>query len=181
MDPKSDARGLDRFDRFLETPGDQLSDWRALWELDRTFPVRSHRPFFGKLIVGLKRLLRPLVRSPQADLWERQRLFNLVLLAHLDSLRENVSSLGADLQEVRQEILRDLREVRDDLVSDLAKNHGRISHLEDFKRDGLKDVMDHSDALYALLDQRLDRVRRNLDPLKIGLAKVSESIEQSED
>lgn len=174
-----DTRAADTLERFLEDSGDGLSEWRILWESDRIFPVRSQRPFLGKLMVGLKRLLRPLVHSPQADLWERQRVFNLVLLSHLESLRQNVSSLSADLQQVRQEIVRDLREVRDDLVSDLKKNHGRISHLEEFKRDGLKDVMDHSDALYALLDQRLDRIRRNLEPLKNKVEKLSELLDRT--
>ena len=78
-----DPRALDKLEQFLNNPGDELPEWRLLWESDSTFPVRSHRPFLGKVVVGLKRLLRPLVRSPQADLWERERLFNLVVLSQV--------------------------------------------------------------------------------------------------
>jgi hypothetical protein len=36
---------------------------------DHRFPVRSHRGLFGRLVVLGKRLLRPFVAAPQADLW----------------------------------------------------------------------------------------------------------------
>ena len=65
-------------DRFLDRPTEEISDWRWLWAEDHEFPVRSKAGAFGTLVVWLKKLLRPLVRSPQADLWDRQRVFNRV-------------------------------------------------------------------------------------------------------
>jgi chromosome segregation ATPase len=100
------------------------------------------------------------------------------VVSNIENLRQNVASLSADLQQVSDEILSDLREVRDDLVGDLDKNHRRISHLEGFKSDGIKDLMEHSDALYSLIDQRLDRVRRKLEPLEKKLSELQDSINE---
>ena len=61
-------------DDFLGEPTRDLSDWRWLWKGDREFPIRSHRGVFGRLLVRIKRLFRPLVKVPQNDLWERQRV-----------------------------------------------------------------------------------------------------------
>src|SRR5690242_11944041 len=73
-------------DDFLGEPPRDLSIWRWLWLGDHQFPIRSHRGVLGRLVVALKRLLRPLVKVPQNDLWERQRAFNLILLEHFDRL-----------------------------------------------------------------------------------------------
>src|SRR6185295_20069309 len=75
-------------DDFLVEPTRDLSDWRWLWSGDQPFPIRSHRGLLGRLVVGFKRLLRPLVRLPQNDLWERQRTFNLILIERLARLQE---------------------------------------------------------------------------------------------
>ncbi len=165
-----------------------LGDWRWLWEGDRPFPIRSHRGPAGRLIVLVKRWLRPLLRAPLADLWDRQRTFNLVVLGHLEDLRsdltaasESVTQLQRDLGRLHEELLRDLREVRDDLHRDVQNNHRRLTHLEGFKRDGFEDVMRHSDALYALVDQKLDRYRRQSHELmhRLGalLARVDAGAE----
>jgi len=61
-----------------------LDAWHRLWSDDRAFPIRSHRGgLVGRLVVALKRLVRPLVKTPQADLWDRQRIFNLILLERI--------------------------------------------------------------------------------------------------
>lgn len=138
---------------FLGEPTRDLGRWRWLWEGDHTFPVTSHRGVFGPVVVWLKRLLRPLVKAPLADLWDRQRTFNLVTIEYLEQLSES-------LHQVRNDLVRDLREVRSDLLRDVQNNHRRIAHLEAFKREGFGDVMRHSDALYAVVDQKLDRYRR---------------------
>ncbi len=64
-------------------PTRRLDDWRSLWERDLPFPIRSHRGFAGRLLVLWKRLLRPFVVLPQRDLWERQRVFNQILIDHV--------------------------------------------------------------------------------------------------
>lgn len=72
--------------RFLGEPTRDLAEWRWLWDRDRELPVSSHRGVLGRLIVAFKRLFRPLVKTPVNDLWDRQRIFNLILIEHLQRL-----------------------------------------------------------------------------------------------
>jgi hypothetical protein len=152
---------------FLDQPTDDLRQWAWLWEEDRQFPVVSHRTgLAGKLIVAFKRLLRPFVRAPQADLWERQRVFNQILISHLghtgrslSSLAEDVETIGKDLQQVQEEILADMRGIQGDINGNVK---GLSQDLDDFRRKGLLDVMRHTDALFSRLDQKMDRVRREV-------------------
>lgn len=118
-------------DDFLVDPTRDLADWRWLWSGDHPFPIRSHRGFLGRLLVGFKRLLRPVVRVPQNDLWERQRVFNLILLEHLERLEA----------------------ARED-------HQRRVEYLEALAGEGVRELMHHNDALFARVDQKLDRYRR---------------------
>jgi SAM-dependent methyltransferase len=112
-----------------------LEDWHELWSEDRTLPIKSHRGgLLGRLLVAGKRLLRPLVKTPQADLWDRQRIFNVALLEYL----------------VRREGLR---------------HEERIGHLENFVPRALDDLLRHNDALFARVDQKMDRHRREAGEL----------------
>lgn len=169
--PERPEPGRPEIEQFLGEPTRDLSLWRWLWKGDHPFPIRSHRGILGRVIVAFKRVLRPLVRAPQADLWDRQRTFNLVALEYLEQLTHN-------LEQVRGDLLRDLREVRSDLLRDVQNNHRRISHLEAFKREGYGDVMRHSDALYAVIDQKLEGYRSESRELwsRLGslIARVSE-------
>ncbi|MFN7940573.1 MAG: class I SAM-dependent methyltransferase [Thermoanaerobaculia bacterium] len=122
-------------ERFLGEPTRRLDDWRWLWAGDVEFPVRSHRGVFGHLVVAFKRLLRPFVKTPQNDLWERQRIFNLILLEYLQR--------GEDLRA---------------LVTDVHAR--RLDWLEAVYRQGLDEVIQHNDALFARADQKLDFLRR---------------------
>lgn len=130
LDP-SERRAPSIDDFLVEHPTRDLSDWRWLWSGDQPFPIRSHRGLLGRLVVGFKRILRPLVRLPQNDLWERQRIFNLILLEHLERL----------------EIAR-------------AEHQRRIEYQEALDATGLHEIMRHNDALFARADQKLDRYRR---------------------
>lgn len=114
---------------FLGEPTRDLAKWRWLWSGDHRFPIRSHRGFWGRLLVLFKRALRPLVTLPQNDLWERQRVFDLILLEHLQKLEE-------------------------------LQLRARVETLEGAWREGLDEVLQHNDALFARVDQRLDRYRR---------------------
>jgi SAM-dependent methyltransferase len=128
---QSERRAPSIDDFLVEHPTRDLSDWRWLWSGDQPFPIRSHRGLLGRLVVGFKRLFRPLVRLPQNDLWERQRIFNLILLEHLERL----------------EIAR-------------AEHQRRIEYQEALDATGLHEIMRHNDALFARADQKLDRYRR---------------------
>ncbi len=131
--PLEDERRPDpSIDEFLDRPTHDPEDWSWLWTGDRPFPIRSHRGAVGRLLVAFKKLFRPLVKAPQADLWDRQRVFNLVLV----------------------EALREIR-----------RHDGRIGHLENFVPRALRDLLRHNDALFARVDQRLDRHRRETQDL----------------
>ncbi|HYX22677.1 MAG TPA: class I SAM-dependent methyltransferase, partial [Thermoanaerobaculia bacterium] len=129
--PDRPQRRAPSIDDFLADPTRDLGDWRWLWSGDQPFPIRSHRGLLGRLVVGLKRLVRPLVKVPQNDLWERQRTFNLILLEHLERL-----------ETARADHLR------------------RIEYQEALDAEGIREIMRHNDALFARADQKLDRYRR---------------------
>jgi SAM-dependent methyltransferase len=127
----SKERRSPSIDDFLDDPTRHPSDWEWLWKGDVPFPIRSHRGPLGRLLVAVKRLFRPLVKLPQNDLWERQRVFNLILLEHLHRA-----------EEVRDEYRR------------------RLEYLEALDAEGIQEIMRHNDALFARADQKLDRYRR---------------------
>ncbi|HEX2223398.1 MAG TPA: methyltransferase domain-containing protein [Thermoanaerobaculia bacterium] len=130
-DPSPDRR-TPTLDDFLVDPTRDLPSWQWLWAGDHQFPTRSHRGgFLGRLLVAWKKLLRPLVKVPQNELWDRQRTFNLILIEHL--LRA---------EPVREE------------------HHRRLSYLETFVIEGIREIQRHSDALYSRADQKMDRYRR---------------------
>jgi hypothetical protein len=161
---------------FVEGRTRAPEDWRWLWEGDHAFPIQSHRGVLGGFIVRLKRWLRPLVKAPQADLWERQRRFNIVLVGALQQL--------VDQERRTSDLHRDLQQVRNDLLKDVKQHARRLEHLEEFKRVGLDDVTRHSDALFARVDQKFDRYRRESRELwsKLGalLATAQETPAASE-
>jgi O-antigen chain-terminating methyltransferase len=135
-----ESRRDPRIEEFLDEPTRDLAAWEWLWGGDHRFPARSHRRFGGGLIVVLKKLLRPFFAAPQQEDWDRQRTFNLILL---ETLRERAAA---------QETLR--RKVDED-------HEGRLRHLEAVMREGFDDVMAHNDALFARVDQKLDRYRHD--------------------
>jgi O-antigen chain-terminating methyltransferase len=145
--PELPGRRLD-IDAFAAgAPTRELPDWHRLWSEDRPFPIRSHRGgLLGRLLVAAKRLFRPLVKTPQADLWDRQRVFNVVLLEFL--------------------------------IGRVATDHERrIGHLENFVARGLADLLRHNDALFARVDQKLDRYRRDAEELLHGLGAALAAVE----
>ncbi|MEZ5331465.1 MAG: hypothetical protein R2991_05315 [Thermoanaerobaculia bacterium] len=144
-------------DREAPTPlPEDLSGWREVWESDRPFPITSGRRVVGPLVVALKKLLRPLWRAPLGDLLERQRAYNVELIARIEELHRRLDAVDG----ARQELHRDLLEVRDDLLRDVKQHHRRLEHLEGFKTDGLADLMRHVDALFSRLDQKIERLGR---------------------
>ena len=138
---------------FLDEPTRDLEAWRWLWEGDHAFPVRSHRGLASRLVVFCKRLLRPLVKVPQNDLWERQRVFNLILLERLER--------SAEVEEALAEI---------DRMRWTAQEFKDLSvFLSRFARTGVGEIVSHNDALFARVDQKLDRYRRESQRLWAAL------------
>jgi SAM-dependent methyltransferase len=146
----SEKRRAPAVDDFLIEPTRDLAEWQWLWKGDHEFPIRSHRGFWGRVLVWGKRLLRPLVKVPQNDLWDRQRTFNIILLEHL----------------------RRAEEIRE-------RHHERLCYLETLNAEGVTELMHHNDALFALADQKLDRYRREVRDLLGGLGAALAGIESS--
>lgn len=142
-----------RIDEFLGSPTRSLSRWRWLWAGDHTFPIRSDRGLAGRLIVLSKRLLRPFVKAPQNDLWERQRVFNQLLLEWLE---EESKARQADAQRL----------------------DGRVGTLEASLPVRLKELLAHNDALFARLDQKVDLYRRRAGELQASLGAALAVLEQ---
>lgn len=139
-------------DDFLGESTRDLEAWRWLWTVDRQFPVRSHRGLLGRLLVAGKRLLRPIVRGATADLWDRQRSWNLIVIEHLAEMRR----------------------IEEDLVARMAPVEHKAAHLEAFLQEGLRELMRYDDALYSRVDQKLDRYRREAGDLTALLGAAVE-------
>lgn len=127
---------------FLPEPTRDLGAWSWLWENDRTFPIESHRGVLGRVLVSIRRLLRPVVRAALADLFDRQRAFNLVLLENVGDSRRHVEDIRVSHQNA------------------IEAHARRMEEFDVRLAGGMTDVMRHNDALFALVDQKLDRARR---------------------
>ena len=136
--------------RFVGDPTRDLAAWFELWTRDLRFPLRSRRPgVFGALALVARRALRPLVRFGGGDLWDRQRVFNLILLERVQELQRT----GADLE-------------------------ARVARLETFSREGVEQVLRHNDALFSRLDQKVDLYRRGARELTSHLRAALALAEQ---
>lgn len=147
-----------RLEQFLGEPTRDLAAWAWLWEGDHTFPVASHRGLAGRLFVFLKRLFRPLVKAPVNDLWDRQRTFNLILL-------ETLQKELARHQAQHDELHRHVQHIHQDFQAAIEAHAGRLETLDARTTMGLNEVMRHNDALFARVDQKLDRYRREAKEL----------------
>lgn len=139
---------------FVGEPTRQLSHWAWLWQGDHTFPLSSHRGgLLGRAVVFLKRLLRPIVRLATADLWDRQRIYNLILAEKLDGEhRERMAQLASLRSHVDQ--------IHRDFQGAIEAHAGRLEELDLRSTRAMEDVMHHNDALFSRVDQKLDRYRR---------------------
>lgn len=134
---------------FLGEPTRDLEHWAWLWTGDHAFPLRSHRGLFGRFLVLAKSLLRPFLKGATADLWDRQRIFNLILLETVAREREGLAHL------------RDRHDAVERAHQGAIEAHARlIEQLDRRVAQSTTDVMAHNDALFARVDQKLDRYRR---------------------
>jgi SAM-dependent methyltransferase len=181
-DPSAPGPSLESV--FDETTPD-LRGWSQLLERSGELPIRRRSGFLGWLIYSAKRLLRPFVKSPQNEHWEFQKRYNLAVQQFLTSHSENLESTHRELSKALGVLGTDLQSVQTDLVRDLQEHlerhrahEERLIHLEGFKREGFDDVMEHMDAAASLLDQKLDRYRRESQTMwgKLGgLLALAES------
>lgn len=158
MDGSDDRPPETGIDAFLGEPTRELKDWYWLWAGDHEFPVQSHRGLSGRLLIALKRFLRPIVKPPLADLLDRQRVFNLIVIEFLARGDVRHQQIGDELRQLRTG------------VADLG---AAVEKLEGFRVEGVHDLVRHNDALFALLDQKIDRYRREEHDLLQRLKAVT--------
>ena len=136
-----------KIERFLGEPTRDLQDWAWLWTGDHSFPIQSRPGLLGRLVAFLKRLMRPFLKSAQADLWDRQRVFNLILLETLIDERARRDHQARTFQEA------------------IEAHAGLLENLDRRTAEAMTDVLRHNDALFARVDQKLDRYRREAKEL----------------
>ncbi len=181
-----------------ERPSD-LAGWRALWESDGRFRVERGPGLKGWVAAALRRLLRPLLAAPLADLWDRQRAYNLVVqeqleersaeAASLAGLRDAIDGLGADLQTIQKELGRDLRKSEaqleeairksaKELLDYLQAHEDQIQRMLLLEQEGFDEVKRHHEGVFTLLEQRIEQYRRSAVELRaklVSLLKVAEA------
>ena len=146
-----------------------LETWRSLWEEDRRIGESGGSGPLG----FVKRLIRKLTTGSQQDLWERQRLYNMLIQHHLEGRRGQQERLGRliDLDEQRGNEIGGIYE-------ELTKQDLRLLRLEQMQETTLERIVDHNETLYAVLDQKLDAYRRQAVELRgqlVSLLEVAKS------
>ena len=143
-----------------------LPQWRTLWEEDHRLDVPARSGIVGRLVDSAKDYLRRFVTAPQQDLWERQRLYNLLIQHHLEA-REGQDTLIGHLRDLdtgrKLEAERNYQEFMD---SREVHDH-RLQWLEDVQKQGLDRIVEHHDAVFAMVDHKLDRYRRQASDLQV--------------
>ena len=88
-------RELDLIPKDLELNNELLLKLRRLcqlWQVDiRTAEISSHRPIIGPIIVGVKKVLFPMIRFALKDLIREQRDFNAEVISYLATLSQQQS------------------------------------------------------------------------------------------
>ncbi|MFC2172882.1 class I SAM-dependent methyltransferase [Acidobacteriota bacterium] len=115
--------------------------WFKIWDENLTLKPTSHRRLLGKLIVLLRKALRPFARFALADLYQRQRLFNLAVLYMLVPREE----FEARIRALREELTKFSR----DLV-----------------RQASAEIMDRDDAVFNILDRKADWIEESVRRLE---------------
>lgn len=164
--PRSGEIGLASDADFLgDQPTRDPDAWFALWQADHDLPIRTGRGgLVGWFVRLAKRLLRPIVRLGAAEVFERQRIFNLIVVETISEVREMRRRI-ADLDQ-------HLKQVHSEHQAAIEAHAGRIEELDVRTAVGLRDVMAHNDALFARVDQKLDRYRRESRHLNARLGAI---------
>ena len=135
---------------FLGEPTRDLEAWSALLAADVPFPIQGGSGIRGRLGKLVKKALRPLLRAALGDLWDRQRVFNLIALETMISQRS--------LANARH-----------------AEHVAGVERVEARTRESFEAAMRHNDALFARVDQKLDRYRREAKDLWQRLGALLEA------
>jgi 2-polyprenyl-3-methyl-5-hydroxy-6-metoxy-1,4-benzoquinol methylase len=142
-------------ERYVDAPPAGADGWRGVWTDDLRFRARSSK--FEPLLGPVRRLVRR-VFEPDA---ERQKNFNLTLLALLDDLRAENRTLRQELRSDIEAVQRDLATVQQQLAASIGTESARLHDL-------VVVASKRNDALLAALDQKVEtvavRVRDAVNP-----------------
>ena len=144
------SRSEPTLDAFTGDPTRRLEDWAWLWTGDHPFPIHGRPGLVGRVVRRVKRLLRPIFKSVLGDVWDRQRVFNLILLETLVNERGERRHLGARAE---------------DFQTAIEAHAGLLEQLDRRSAEAMTEVLRHNDALFARVDQKLDRYRREAKDL----------------
>ncbi len=135
---------------FLGDPTRSHDHWSWLWAGDHAFPLHpGRRGLLSRLSSAVKRFLRRKIRSLLDDLWDRQRVFNLILI-------EWISGGAARYHDLR----RHTDQMQRDYQGAIESHAAILADLDRRTTTAMVDVMRHNDALFARVDQKLDRYRQ---------------------
>lgn len=139
-----------------------LPKWRRLWADDLASGVPAGAGLKGRIAAFAKRKLRRLTVSSQQDLWERQRLYNMLIQHHLEARRELDTRLGQALDDAAER------------RTQASAHDYRLAELEKVHQQGLERIIEHHDTVFALLDHKLDLYRRQAVELRGQLVSLLE-------
>lgn len=81
-----------------------LRDENRMWNISSSYRIQSHRGISGRLIVMVKRLVRPFVRLYTDHIVERQAQLNLYTVQVMHNLVREVTRLGIENTQLRHRL-----------------------------------------------------------------------------
>ena len=76
------------------------SKLQELWQQGGDRPITTHRKGLGRVVVGLKKILKPLVEFPLSHRIQAQRDMDTMMVQMLGTLKENMETLSHDIQQL---------------------------------------------------------------------------------
>lgn len=108
---------------WVTTVGEQLDLLRAAARLElQGDPIRSHRPFTGRLIVAWKKFVRFWVRKYTDAVFLRQSFFNSQVVAAVEKLEQRIDALEDEVALLRAQLKEVMRQQSDEEAKEETKN-----------------------------------------------------------
>ncbi|MDX1382891.1 MAG: class I SAM-dependent methyltransferase [Thermoanaerobaculia bacterium] len=154
MTSSDDSEGPRSIEAFLGEPTRDRAAWHWLWTENVELPVAERGGLRGRLTKLARKALRPLVRLGGAEIFERQRVFNLILLEDVKTVEERTHDRLFNIDHEIEHVL------RGHVLPTLARREAKTEHIKAFLTEGLEELMRYNDALYSRVDQKMDGYRR---------------------
>ena len=163
--PPAEVPSLDLAQFLGDNPTRDPAAWYRLWRENTPVPPQTSRSgLTGRAVRVAKRLLRLVVSLGASEAMERQRVFNMIVIEAIAETRQ----LGQRIEDLDHH----LKQVHKGHQGAIEAHAALLEQLDMRTSDGLREVMGHTDALYARVDQKLDRYRRDARHLSAKLGAV---------